>query len=201
MKKFYLACAAAALCGLCLSSTAQASPLKNYNAGKVAIDAGITLPSSFEGDNYKMSKSNSGYVGGTLGLGSNTAINYKWNNFKGDEGKIRTHQLNLLYKILPGISAYAGYMKADTNTDIGGHDKNSLHGGLQASYDIPALFTIWGSIGAGTKSNSYEVGISKPLFNNLDLNLSYYDHKFKDALSKNRDLDAKGVNLGLTLKF
>ena len=201
MKRFYLACVAAALCGLCLHSTAQASPLKNYAAGKVAIDAGITLPSSIEGDNYKMSKSDSSYLGATLGLGSNTAINYKWNNFKAHEGKLRAHQLNLMYKVLPGISAYAGYMRTDTNTRIGGHDKDTLQAGLQASYDIPALFTIWGNLGAGTKSNTYEIGLSKPILNNLELNISYYDHKFKDSLGKHRDLDAKGVNLGLTLKF
>lgn len=47
---------------ICLATTcslsAYASPLKNYDAGKVAIDAGITLPSSLKGDNYKFSKSN-----------------------------------------------------------------------------------------------------------------------------------------------
>lgn len=39
---------------ICLATTcslsAYASPLKNYDAGKVAIDAGITLPSSLKGD-------------------------------------------------------------------------------------------------------------------------------------------------------
>ncbi|WP_444349999.1 hypothetical protein, partial [Phascolarctobacterium succinatutens] len=52
---------------ICLATTcslsAYASPLKNYDAGKVAIDAGITLPSSLKGDNYKFSKSNSTYLG------------------------------------------------------------------------------------------------------------------------------------------
>ena len=43
---------------ICLATTcslsAYASPLKNYDAGKVAIDAGITLPSSLKGDNSEV---------------------------------------------------------------------------------------------------------------------------------------------------
>ncbi len=201
MKKFYLACAAAALCGVCLNGTAQASPLKNYDAGNIAIDAGITLPSSFEGYGYKMDKSNSGYLGGTVGLGSNTALNYKWNKYTGDDGKINTHQLNLMYKFMPGLSAYVGYIKADADTEIGGNDKDSIQGGLQASYDIPALFTVWGNIGLGGNSTTYEIGISKPILNNLEVNLSYYDNKFRDAIGRDGDIDASGVNMGLTLKF
>ena len=79
----------AALLALGLSTTAFASPLKNYDAGHVAIDAGVTLPSSVKGDNYKMSKSNSTYAGATVGIGSNMALNYKWNNYKADEAKTR----------------------------------------------------------------------------------------------------------------
>ena len=74
---------------ICLASTcslsAYASPLKNYDAGKVAIDAGITLPSSLKGDNYKFSKSNSTYLGATVGIGQKTALNYICNNYKADE--------------------------------------------------------------------------------------------------------------------
>lgn len=115
---------------ICLATTcslsAYASPLKNYDAGKVAIDAGITLPSSLKGDNYKFSKSNSTYLGATVGIGQKTALNYKWNNYKADEAKTRAQQFNIMYKVLPGISAYAGYLNADTSGDFGGKTKTPV---------------------------------------------------------------------------
>lgn len=201
MKKIAITLAASLLMAASLSAAALASPLKNYNPGKIAVDAGISLPSSIEGGNYKMSKSDSTYFGATAGIGSNMALNYKWNNYKADQGKTRAQQVNLMYKVLPGISAYAGYLNADTSTDSGGKNKNSGQVGLVAAYDIPLLFTVWGNIGVGNKNGGYEIGISKPIFNNVELNASYYDQKFNDALGDDKDMKAKGVNLGLTVKF
>lgn len=200
MKKLALALAACCL-ATSIGTTAFASPLKNYNAGKIAVDAGISLPSSIEGGNYKMSKSDSTYFGATAGIGSNMALNYKWNNYKADQGKTRAQQFNLMYKLVPGISAYAGYLNTDTSTDFGGKTKNSGQIGLVAAYDIPLLFTVWGNVGLGNKNGGYEIGISKPIFNNVELNASYYDQKFDDALGDDKDMKAKGVNLGLTVKF
>ena len=182
----------AALLALGLSTTAFASPLKNYDAGHVAIDAGVTLPSSVKGDNYKMSKSNSTYAGATVGIGNDMALNYKWNNYKADEAKTRAQQFNLMYKVLPGLSAYAGYLHADTSSDIAsGKTKNSGQVGL----------TVWGNVGVGTKNAGYEIGVSKAIFNNIELNASYYDQKFNDAFGDDKDMKAKGVNLGVTVKF
>lgn len=200
MKKLALALAACCL-ATSIGTTAFASPLKNYNAGKFAVDAGISLPSSIEGGNYKMSKSDSTYFGATAGIGSNMALNYKWNNYKADQGKTRAQQFNLMYKLVPGISAYAGYLNTDTSTDFGGKTKNSGQIGLVAAYDIPLLFTIWGNVGLGNKNDGYEIGISKPIFNNVELNASYYDQRFNNALGNDKDIKAKGVNLGLTVKF
>ena len=69
MKKFYAALTAAAIMTACFSTSAFADPLKNYDARKFAIDAGITFPSSLKGGNYKMSKSDSAYYGATVGIG------------------------------------------------------------------------------------------------------------------------------------
>ena len=106
-----------------------------------------------------------------------------------------------MYKVLPGISAYAGYLNADTSGDFGGKTKNSGQVGLQAAYDIPALFTVWGNVGYGNRNSGYEIGISKPILNNLEVNASYYNQTFDDAFGENLDMKAKGVNLGLTLKL
>lgn len=200
MKKIYAALTAAAIMTACFSASALAAPLKNYDAGKFAIDAGITFPSSLKGGNYKMSKSDSSYYGATVGLGKNMAVNYQWDKYKGSDGDLTAQQFNLMYKVLPNVSAYAGWLGADADM-ASGKKKNSAHAGLQAHFDIPLLFTVWGNVGVGTKSKSYEIGISKPIFNNIDLNMSYYDGKFEDVLDGDQEVRAKGVQMGVTVKF
>ena len=202
MKKFYAALTAAAIMTACFSTSAFAAPLKNYDAGKFAIDAGITFPSSLKGGNYKMSKSDSSYYGATVGIGKRMALNYQWDKYKGSDGDLTAQQFNLMYQLLPNVSAYAGWLGADADVDFdNGKKKNSAHAGLQAHFDIPLLFTVYGNVGVGTKSNAYEIGISKPLFNNIELNLSYYDGKFKDVIDGDEEMRAKGVQMGMTVKF
>ena len=202
MKKFYAALTAAAIMTACFSTSAFAAPLKNYDVGKFAVDAGITFPSSLKGGNYKMSKSDSSYYGATVGIGKRMALNYQWDKYKGSDGDLTAQQFNLMYQLLPNVSAYAGWLGADADVDFGnGKKKNSAHAGLQAHFDIPLLFTVYGNVGVGTKSNAYEIGISKPLFNNIELNLSYYDGKFKDVIDGDDEMRAKGVQMGVTVKF
>ena len=202
MKKFYAALTTAAIMTACFSTSVFAAPLKNYDVGKFAVDAGITFPSSLKGGNYKMSKSDSSYYGATVGIGKRMALNYQWDKYKGSDGDLTAQQFNLMYQLLPNVSAYAGWLGADADVDFGnGKKKNSAHAGLQAHFDIPLLFTVYGNVGVGTKSNAYEIGISKPLFNNIELNLSYYDGKFKDVIDGDEEMRAKGVQMGVTVKF
>ncbi|MBR4958074.1 MAG: hypothetical protein IKY55_01490, partial [Phascolarctobacterium sp.] len=112
MKKFYAALTAAAIMTACFSTSAFAAPLKNYDAGKFAIDAGVTLPSTLKGGNYKMSKSDSGYYGATVGIGKRMAVNYNYDQFKGGDGDLTAQQFNLMYQLLPNVSAYAGWVGA-----------------------------------------------------------------------------------------
>lgn len=86
-----------------ITTVCAASPLKNYNAGKVAVDLGLNVPTSntYEGHSVG-SKKTSPYAGITVGLGSNTAVNYKWNQYKNSgSNKVEAQQLNLMYKVLP----------------------------------------------------------------------------------------------------
>ena len=105
-----------------------------------------------------------------------------------------------MHKVLPQVAAYAGYINTRTNVNGTSGSGNSGQIGLQARVDIPLLFTIWGQAGIGNKLNSWEIGISKPLLNNFDLNLSYYDNTFKD-LSQGGHAKARGINAGVTVKF
>ncbi len=201
MKQTFSVALAAAVISMACVHPAAAAPLENYSLGRLAIDAGVNIPSSLHDGNYKLSKSDTAYLGASIGLGSNLALNYKWENYKGSNVKTHAQQLNLLYKLIPNLSVYAGYVDADTDADYGrGHIKKSGQIGLQAYIDFPLLFTLWGNVGYGNKHSAYEIGVAKPILNNLEINLSYYDHKFKDALADG-DLRGRGLNLGLTVKL
>lgn len=189
---------ATAICG-----SAYAAPLQDYSTGKIAVDLGVNMPSSIDYADHDCDDSNSVYAGATLGLGNNMALNYKWNSYDAEHFDTDTHQLNLMYKFAPGLSAYIGYLHSDTSSYIGA-SQDSAQVGLSASYDIPALFTVWGNIGVGTNNSGYELGISKAITDNVELNASYYNQKIDGALKfddHEGDMKAKGVNLGVTLKF
>lgn len=183
-------------------SPVSASPLKNYEKGHFAIDAGGTIPTDLHFSDFQNPKKAAGYYfGGTAGLGGNTALNYRLNQYRttGSQ-RITVNQLNLMHKVIPQVAAYAGYVNTRTNVNGTSGSDNSGQIGLQARVDIPLLFTIWGQAGIGNKLNSWEIGISKPLLNNFDLNLSYYDNTFKD-LSQGGNAKARGINAGVTVKF
>ena len=88
-----------------ITTVCAASPLKNYTAGKVAVDLGLTVPTSntYEGHSVG-SKKTSPYAGITVGLGSNTAINYKWNQYKNSGSN---NGVRLFVGALDGRSAIA----------------------------------------------------------------------------------------------
>ena len=58
------------------------------------------------------------------------------------------------------------------------------------------LFSVlYGQSRRGNKLNSYEIGLSRTLVSNVELNLSYYDNKFKDSAPGGSDVKTKGVNM------
>ncbi|MDO4179515.1 MAG: outer membrane beta-barrel protein [Phascolarctobacterium sp.] len=179
-----------------LASIALASPLKNYDPGHFSIDAGVTLPSSMKADDLKMSKSKSGYYGATVGIGSDMAVQYKFNNYKAKQGKTGVHQANLLYRVVPNLEAYAGYERFNSSGMLHKH-QNAAQIGLQAHVDIPLLFNVWGNVGYSNKGHMAEIGISKPILNNIELGASYYTGKFDE----DSDVKVRGVNAGVTFKF
>ncbi len=191
---------AAAILGSAM--VAQASPLKDYSAGHVAIDLGYSNPTSLNFTEHgSHGKEGSVYGGATVGIGNKMAVGYKYNQFKSDGyPKVTAQQLNLYYKAIPGVSVYGGLVNARTHVVNRGETQNSGQIGVQAAYDIPLFATVYGNIGVGNKMNSWEVGLSKALVNNLDLNVSYFDNRFKD-IEQGGDVKAHGINVGLTLKF
>lgn len=181
---------------------ASASPLKNLEPGKVAIDLGYSSPTSVNfTDHNNDGKKGTVYGGVTVGVAHKTGVNYKYNEFKSNSSnKAIVQQLNLIYNVAPHVNVYGGLVNAKTTVSDDSHTNNSGQIGLQGSFDIPLFCTVYGSVGVGNKMNSWEIGLSKALVNNLDLNLSYSDYRLKD-INQGGDLKTRGINVGLTLKF
>ena len=119
MFKFLFISATTILCAVVLASGTSAAPLKNYDRGHFAIEVGGTLPTNLHFSDYgHPKKATSMYGGGTVGLGGQTAVNYRFNQFRtsGSE-KITAQQVNLMYKVLPPVSVFAGYLNAKTTVD------------------------------------------------------------------------------------
>lgn len=195
--------ALAIIAALGVASAAYAAPLRSYGAGKTAIDVGMNLPTNNDYDGYSVgSKETSPYAGITVGISEKAALNYKWNQYKNDhDTQLDTQQLNLMYKLLPGLDVYAGYLNTDTDLYGHGRNTNSAQFGLQGNIKLPLDFTVWTRTAIGSKIKGYEIGLSRPLLSNVDLNLSYYDHKYDEAAIHDTDVRTKGVNVGVTLKF
>ena len=189
-------------CSAFISSPVLASPLKNYDRGHFSVDAGGTIPTSLSFSEYmNPKKAASFYFGATAGLGGSSALNYRMNRYRtsGPE-KITVNQLNLMHKLIPELAVYAGFVNTRTNVNDMPGSNNSGQIGLQARVDIPLLFTVWGQAGIGNRLKSWEIGVSKALFNNIDLNVSYYDSIFK-KLPQDGESKARGINAGLSVKF
>ena len=199
--QYVLLAALVAGSSLSFSSQAAASPLKHYDAGRIAVSTGGSFPTAMEFDKFPTEgKKVSTYGGVTAGLGGRTALHYRYDQYRSNQDDIQTNQLNLMYQVIPGLSVYGGYVHA--KTDVADWDKSSdsAQVGLQGRFDIPLLFTVWGTAGYGDKLNSFEIGVSKPLLNNLDVDVSYYSNRFK-KLDQGGDAESRGVRAGLTIKF
>ena len=176
---------------------------QNYNAGKVAVDLGLNVPTS------------NTYEGHSVGSKKSVSLcryhRRPWQQYRcqlqmesiqnSGSNKVEAQQLNLMYKVLPVLDVYAGYVDSDIKLHGDSRSRSSGQVGVQGRVELPFLCTLWGRAGVGNKLNSYEIGLSRTLVSNVELNLSYYDNKFKDSAPGGSDVKTKGVNMGITVKF
>lgn len=194
-----------------ITSVAFASPLVNYDQGNAAVTIGASISPDAEletsGKSVDFDASTAIYGIATVGLGDNWGIGYKYKKNNIDDNSVdadlKAHQFNVYYKAAPGLTAFAGYDKSDYNGTVDGasvdDSNNGFHAGIIGRAPLALGWSAWGLIGAGNKLNEYEVGISKTIFVNTELDLSYSRTEYKDL--SNVDFTSKGVNLGLTFKF
>lgn len=184
------------------ASTAMAAPLSDYSTGKVAVDVGFNWSSKFDDISTKPAMN----AGITAGLGNNTAIQYKYDNWQsetfGNNAQLgyQKHQVNLLYQVMPGLSPYVGYRRENGNLNVGGATMTSDHniiqvgvvGQLKLSGDRAK---IWGDIAVGNKNRqSYELGAGYEFMRNTDLNVTYQYNNLDGV-------KIKGFTTGVTYKF
>ena len=197
--------------GMSLSTVAFASPLQNYEAGKVEINVGTTLaPAMATTSNGGTSKSdvkNKIEGGATVGLGHNLALQYKYVDSQqkpNDEYNMRTQEYNLRYKLDKNVSVYAGQMHARFGAKSSSAEvsatRNIFQAGVQYEAALGRNLTGWAGMGFGSDMQHYEAGLGYALTQDLDLDLSYqYTQvkKFADTV----DCTAKGLYAGLSFKF
>ncbi len=166
MKKKVLFTLAAAMT---ISSVALASPLPNYEKGKLAIDVNTSISPKVEinaGDlSGKDDAKNRLGAAITYGLGDKWALQYKYSDNKTESysyeettpfdyesgtgnGQLSAHEFNVLYQLDPNISAFVGWTRASAK--------------INWSYKYgPDASTITDS-GSGTEKQSksgYQIGL------------------------------------------
>ena len=129
------------LCAL-LTSAVAASPLTDYSAGKVSIDASYSKPSM---SNYEYPNTNKCDGKGkwdytaTIGIGNKLAIQYSQANPTADETslgnsmELNIKEYNLLYQLDPNFSVYTGIVRGSAKWygDTESASKNRWQIGIQ----------------------------------------------------------------------
>jgi opacity protein-like surface antigen len=140
--------------------------------------------------------------------------------------KAQADEYNLLYKLNPNLSVFAGAVRVKATitwdglvdytyglgreTDsVTGSSSQSATGyqlGLVAATKLGDKMTGWATVGLGNKLDAWEIGLSCPLVENLDLDVSYSQVKYKNLKPavygfSLDSLTASGLGLGLTYKF
>lgn len=166
MKKKVLLTLAAAMA---VSSVSFASPLSNYDQGKLAIDLNTSISPKVELSSGDLSGNDDAKnrlgAAVTYGLGDKWAVQYKYLDNKsktyayediapGDyesgtlNAQLSSHEFNVLYQLDPNISAFVGWTKASAKVNY--------------SYQLGTSPSTIIETGSGTEKqskNGYQIGL------------------------------------------
>lgn len=228
MKKKSLLLGVAGL--MAISSVACASPLQDYEMGKAAIGVGMNITGGGDADMPTFglpvtcdtdSKKKMSFEA-TVGLGNNTAIQYKRHNSGFDYGYVlsgfgpvtsgsvsyNTDELNVMYKVSDGLDVYVGGVKNNLSMNVAGgvdgsRSDNTMQLGVQYAHTVAPNLDAWVNVGVGGNSTKHaEIGVGYNFTKNvaLDLSYKYYTTKFE---GNGVDLEPtnKGVYTAVTFKF
>ena len=232
MKKTAILAVAAAT--MLTASIGFAAPLTDYSVGKMSIDL-TWRQSDIKGEapagDVSLDKKYNLDWGITTGLGNNFALQYNGYNPKSKDTviysdptetdsmniKLKTQELNVLYKLDKNISAYAGLVRlkatANQTVDVSGistgssdssDTKNKIQFGLVGSTKIADKTTAYASIGVASDFTNWKIGLSQEIAPNVEFNVDYRNLKAKSLAINNIgdvDVTAKGVGFGVSYKF
>ena len=204
-----------------LSGAAAASPLTDYSAGKVAIDASYSKPTVINDEYVQGSFDRDGKgkwdFAGTFGLGNKFAIQYSQATldvpiFVVASTKMDTKKFNVLYQLNPNVSVYSGLVRATTTWSYysGGNyvdTRNIWQFGIEGHAKLADKLVGFASLGAGSGLETFNIGLGYEVAPNVEVNVGYGYNKIKDFTYINstpgykEDFTAKGMKYGVTFKF
>lgn len=211
MKKRITVILATLLCSLLLTGVAFAAPLTDYSKGKTALEINWLPTLDGEAAIGSGTLTLDGKKGNidwsvTTGLGGKFALQYRQFNpetksYPWGYGGIDTQELNLLYRLDKGLSAFAGLHRAKIGSPFNGPAQNTLQVGLLGTKTLGPKYQLYGIVGFGKNLFNGEAGLAYELAQNTQFNL-FYRYKKVDGLEP-YDINTvvKGPGMGFTYKF
>ncbi len=215
MKKIYLLTTCIAL----ITATAFAAPQTDIKKGETAIDIGVISPKeALSGWDFP-GKSNPD-IGITSGLSDRYALQYKYHGLTSKEHitsnpltnehlELNTQELNILYKLSKNTDVFIGVNRLQGDDiepirTLSYETKNTFQYGITSKIPLGNNIDAWGTVATGSDLLSCELGVSKSLSKNTDLNLYYRYMENKNINLKHFipfDFESNGFGLGITMKF
>lgn len=222
---------------LFITSMAFASPMTDYSKGNTTLDFTINpkadIDAKGEYDHHKYSASNldgskySMSIGITRALSDKLAIQYKqqrpeskdyWIDIEdvslSVKAKIESDEFNILYKLNPNVSLFAGIDKNQlkgtlVGIDVSGIENNATHIGIIGTHKFNDKSTLYGIASTSTYKNNFEIGVGYALSKDVEFNLTYDYTKYKKlelpAILNNSqpklNLELCSIGYGLTFKL
>lgn len=211
----------------------------NLDNGKGEFFIGALISPTFTGESSELGNSggqnadNDLNAQAILGLGNNLGVSYRYNrnsvnygaNFGGNaggyDGSINFHELDLLYKVAPGLAVTAGIGYNDVKDTLTINNVGSVKGtdsrvypvlGLMGKWQFNPFLSLKASAGWSRQLARYDIGLGLAIAANTDLYLGYSDYNFKDMqmsgsivdglpFSVDSNAHVYGFNAGLNFKF
>ena len=208
---------------LFVASTAMASPLTNYKPGSFAVGLDMQY-SKLKGDASNGSTSfdrnwNFSYDA-EVGIAPKFALQINGMNPKSDSTggnhaklKLQNFEIKGKYKLFDNfntfVSAYAGLAKNklkynEANYSFSSSSKTSPVIGLTGVVKLkPTDLKLYVDVGIGTKTTSWDIGVSYSILRNVELDFGYKWYEARDLKTPIGKIDTtnKGLYIGATVKF
>lgn len=200
------------------TSVGFAAPLNDFSEGKVAIDISARPSNDIKADNdTTLDAKTSWEYGITAGVGNNFAVQYKNFNpkskdYSGDNLKLETQELNVLYKLNENYTVFTGLVQAKSKYNLSGlgglegDTKSNWQVGVTGQSPLADKLTGYATVAAGADTSSWKLGLAYAVNKNTDFDLFYAENKynkvnFYGGLDLDADYKVKGLGYGVTYKF